>query len=69
MARSRTDRFLFPLRPGARTGVGTYINYLIGASVLAAAALAGALATRPAKTPERTERTERTPRRSEGSES
>jgi hypothetical protein len=43
-----------PLGPGARTGVGTYLNYLIAASVLTASALAGALAYARRRTPDAT---------------
>ncbi len=44
MVPSRTDALLGVRRPGARTGVGTYINYLLAASVIAGSVLAGALA-------------------------
>ncbi|GAB4215191.1 MAG: hypothetical protein OHK0013_40550 [Sandaracinaceae bacterium] len=49
---------------GARTGVGTYIHYLLAVSVLAGSALAGALAW--VRSPCRTERAEPSERHEDG---
>lgn len=43
MVPSPTDRFDASRAPGARTGIGTYINYLLAAGMLAAAAVSAAL--------------------------
>jgi hypothetical protein len=69
MALSPTDRARV-LRPtgivlagdvGARTGIGTYINYLLGATVLAATAIGASLARGKA----RSDRSDAEPRAAE----
>jgi hypothetical protein len=43
---SRPTGILVSGRVGARTGIGTYINYLLGATILAATAIGSSLARR-----------------------
>jgi hypothetical protein len=51
MVLSRTDTLLRGGgRPGVRTGIGTYINYLLATGILAAAAVSASLARGGRKT-------------------
>jgi hypothetical protein len=54
MVPSPTERAFVRASPGARTGVGTYINYLLAASIVAASAAALSLsrARAPGPAPE-----------------